>query len=93
VNWTLYVGGALLLAVVAALVVWREPVLAFTARSNAFLKDVQAEVRKVSWPGWEDLRNSTVVITIIVILLGILIGLMDWLFSLLLIDFFGRIFG
>jgi len=82
-----------MLATVAALVIWRQPVLAFAARSNAFLKDVQAEVRKVAWPGWEDLRNSTVVITIIVILLGILIGLMDWLFSLLLIDIFGRIFG
>jgi len=93
VNWTLYVPAALLLVAIAALVIWRQPVLAFAARSNAFLKDVRAEVRKVSWPGWEDLRNSTTVITIIVILLGILIGVMDWLFSLLLIDFFGRIFG
>jgi preprotein translocase subunit SecE len=93
VDWTLYVWGAALVAAILALVIWRQPVLAFAARSNAFLKDVRAEVRKVSWPGWEDLRNSTVVITIIVIILGILIGIMDWLFSLLLIDFFGRVFG
>jgi hypothetical protein len=33
------------------------------------------------------------VITIIVILLGLLIGLMDWMFSKILIDLFGRIFG
>jgi hypothetical protein len=28
-----------------------------------------------------------------VILIGILIGLMDWLFSRILIDLFGRVFG
>ena len=47
----------------------------------------------MSWPSTEDLRNSTVTITIIVILLGLLIGLMDWMFSKILIDLFGRIFG
>lgn len=89
----LLIAGAVALVVAAALVVWRQPVLAFASRSNAFLKNVRGEVRKVSWPGWEDLRNSTGVITIIVIILGILIGLMDWIFSKFLIDFFGRIFG
>ena len=33
------------------------------------------------------------VITIIVILIGLLIGLMDWMFSKILIDLFGRVFG
>jgi len=32
-------------------------------------------------------------ITVIVIVLGIMIGLMDWMFSKILIDLFGRIFG
>ena len=68
-------------------------VIALARRSNAFLREVQAEIRKVSWPSMEDLRNSTVTITIIVILLGLLIGLMDWLFSKILIDLFGRVFG
>jgi preprotein translocase subunit SecE len=68
-------------------------VIALARRSNAFLREVQAEIRKVSWPSTEDLRNSTVTITIIVILLGLLIGLMDWLFSKILIDLFGRVFG
>jgi preprotein translocase SecE subunit len=47
----------------------------------------------VSWPSWEELRRSTLVITVIVIILGILIGLMDWVFSRILIDLFGRVFG
>jgi len=81
------------LAAVAVLVVWREPVLAFGQRSSAFLRDVRSEMRKVSWPSWDDLRRSTLVITVIVIILGILIGLMDWLFSRILIDLFGRVFG
>jgi len=67
--------------------------MALARRSNAFLREVQAEVKKVSWPSMEDLRNSTVTITIIVILLGLLIGLMDWMFSKILIDLFGRVFG
>jgi preprotein translocase subunit SecE len=70
-----------------------QSVMALARRSNAFLREVQAEIKKVSWPTTEDLRNSTVTITIIVILLGLLIGLMDWMFSKILIDLFGRIFG
>ena len=68
-------------------------VTALAQRSNAFLRAVRTEIRKVSWPTTEDLRNSTVTITIIVILLGLLIGLMDVLFSKILIDLFGRVFG
>jgi preprotein translocase subunit SecE len=70
-----------------------QSVMTLARRSNAFLREVQAEIKKVSWPTTEDLRNSTVTITIIVILLGLLIGLMDWMFSKILIDLFGRIFG
>jgi preprotein translocase SecE subunit len=50
-------------------------------------------MRKVSWSSWDDLRRSTVVITILVIVIGVIIGLMDWLFSKILIDLFGRVFG
>jgi preprotein translocase subunit SecE len=93
VELTLIIPAVLTLAAVVALLVWREPVLAWTQRSTSFVRDVRAELRKVTWPTWDDLRRSTVVITIIVILLGIVIGLMDWLFSLILIDLFGRAFG
>ena len=92
-SLTVIISAGLVLAAVAVLVVWREPVLAFGQRSSAFLRDVRSEMRKVSWPSWDDLRRSTLVITVIVIILGILIGLMDWLFSRILIDLFGRVFG
>lgn len=92
-DLSLLIATALTLAVVVALLIWREPVLAWAQRSTVFIREVRAEVRKITWPGWDDLRRSTLVITIIVIVIGIVIGLMDWLFSRILIDFFGRAFG
>lgn len=92
-DLTLLVGAVVVLLVAGVLVVWREPVFAFAQRSATFLQQVRGEVRKVTWPTWEDLRKSTIVITILVIVIGIIIGLMDWLFSKLLIDFLGRAFG
>ncbi len=68
-------------------------VLAFAQRTSTYLQDVRAEVRKVSWPTWDDLRKSTVVIIIIILILGAIIGLMDLFFSKLLIGFLGRLFG
>ena len=44
-----------------------------------FLRDVQGEIRKVTWPTWEELKKATTVIVIFVALLGLLIGWMDWL--------------
>src|SRR3989442_867554 len=38
---------------------------------------VPAEVRKVTWPSWDELKKATGVIVVFVISLGVLIGLMD----------------
>ena len=81
-----------LLAGVAALV-WRQPILAFSVRSTAYIRQVREEVKKVSWPTWDDLRKSTLVIIVIVVIVGAIIGLMDLLFSWVLIDVFSRLFG
>lgn len=87
------VGSVAALGIVAGLVVWRQPLLAFVQRSAAHIEDVRAEVRKVSWPTWDDLRKSTLVIIVIVLIVGAIIGIMDLMFSKLLIDFLDRIFG
>ncbi len=68
-------------------------VVSLAQRSAAYVRDVRAEVQKVTWPTWIDLRRTTVVIVIFVIIVGIIIGLMDWMASKILIDLFGRIFG
>lgn len=89
----LLIGMGVALVAVAVLVVWREPVFATVQRSRTFLEHVRAEVRKVVWPTWDDLRKSTIIITILVIIIGIIIGIMDVLFSKILIDFLGRAIG
>jgi preprotein translocase subunit SecE len=48
-------------------------------RTVEFLRDVRAEVRKVTWPTWEELKKATTVIVIFVAVLGLVIGWMDWL--------------
>jgi preprotein translocase subunit SecE len=89
----LIIAAALVLAAVGSLVFWRQPVLAFARGAAVYLGEVRVELRKVSWPTWEDLRKSTGVIIIFVILVGIIIGIMDFVFSKLLIDVLGRAFG
>jgi preprotein translocase subunit SecE len=79
--------------VAAAGLVWRQPLVAFTVKSTAYIREVRVEVRKVSWPTWEDLRRSTLVIIVIVVIVGAIIGLMDLMFQWVLIDLFSRIFG
>jgi len=49
------------------------------ARTVDFFRDVRAELRKVTWPTWEELKKATTVIVIFVAILGLVIGWMDWL--------------
>jgi preprotein translocase SecE subunit len=48
-------------------------------RTVEFFRDVRGEIRKVSWPSWEELKKATTVIVIFVAILGLVIGWMDWL--------------
>lgn len=75
------------------LIRWRQRVADSAVRLVRFLNEVRAEIKKVTWPGWDELKKSTVVIIIFVIIIGIIIGLMDLLFSLILVDFLGRLFA
>lgn len=87
------VGAGLLLVGAAALVRWRQPVFAATSRMARYLEEVRAEVRKVTWPSWNELRKSTVVIIIFVVIIGLVISVMDFVFSLLLVSLPGRLFA
>ncbi|UCD23321.1 MAG: preprotein translocase subunit SecE [Gemmatimonadota bacterium] len=88
----LMIGSAVGGLAAVALIIWRQPVFAFAVRTATYMHNVRAEMRKVSWPTWDDLRKSTVVIVIIVFIIGAIIGLMDLIFSKLLIDWLGRAF-
>ena len=42
-----------------------------------YMKDVRAELTKVSWPTREELRDSTVVVIVTVLLVATFIGIVD----------------
>jgi preprotein translocase subunit SecE len=93
VNLALAIGAGVAVLGAAALVRWRQPVFGAAANAVRYLGEVRAEVRKVTWPGWDELRKSTVVIIIFVIIIGIIISLMDYVSSLLLVQLPARMFG
>ena len=57
-------------------------------RAIEFLREVRAEMSKISWPTREELRESTVVVIITVAILTLFTGTVDqifnWLWRLLL---------
>ena len=42
-----------------------------------YMKDVRSELTKVSWPTREELRDSTVVVIVTVLLVATFIGIVD----------------
>jgi preprotein translocase subunit SecE len=77
VSWVDALLAALLLAVAAALVVYRERVRSGAAAFTQFLREVKAEVEKITWPDKPQLRNATLVILGFVALVALVIGIMD----------------
>ena len=72
------------IAVMAAMVVWRAQVKAAARSTAVFMSDVNAEVRKVTWPDRQQLRSATGVIILFVVIVAILIGVMDVILQLIL---------
>ncbi len=57
-----------------------------------FLRDVRNELRKVTWPTFDELKKATTVIVIFVTILGIAIGIMDVLFQKIFVQWVARLF-
>ncbi len=55
----------------------------FVAGPRRFVRDVQGELRRVSWPGRDQLRQSTAVVLIIVLTLAVYVYAWDSLFQAL----------
>ena len=53
----------------------------FLSGPRKFVRDVRGELRRVSWPGREQLRQSTAVVLIIVLTLAAYVAAWDFLFS------------
>lgn len=45
-----------------------------------YFRDVKAEMKKVSWPGRDQVLASTVVVIVVVVFLTLLVGLLDIIF-------------
>jgi preprotein translocase subunit SecE len=43
-----------------------------------YLKDVQGEMMKVTWPTWNELMGATVLVIIFSILMSVFVKLCDW---------------
>jgi preprotein translocase subunit SecE len=51
-------------------------------KAKKFVTDVIAEMKKVSWPTRNELRGSTLVVIVTVIIIAIFIGVVDRILSL-----------
>jgi preprotein translocase SecE subunit len=63
----------------------------WVGRTRAFLVGVREEMRKVTWPTRDELMKATRMIVVLSIVLGIVIGLMDWLLQLIFVDGIARL--
>jgi preprotein translocase subunit SecE len=53
-----------------------------------FLREVRAEMEKVSWPGRQEVQAATIVVIALVVLLAVFIGAVDFVVSRVLGLFF-----
>lgn len=51
--------------------------MSWTDRIRAFFKEVQVEIRKVSWPSRAELRDSTMVVIATVLIVAAYVGAVD----------------
>ncbi len=45
---------------------------------RSFLREMVEELRKASWPGWRELRESTLAVLLGIIFLGVFVSLVDF---------------
>ena len=58
-------------------ILWRK---GYLAQLTTYVQQTREELRKCTWPTWDELKGSTVVITISIVLLGGYIVLVDQIF-------------
>ena len=63
----------------------------WVGRTREFLVGVREEMRKVTWPTRDELIKATRMIVVLSIVLGVVIGLMDWLLQLIFVEGIARL--
>ena len=65
-------------------ILWRK---GYLLQLTDYVKQTREELRKCTWPTWDELKGSTVVVTISIIILGGFIVLVDQVFFRLFMFF------
>lgn len=68
------------------------PKQSWPARVVGFLRDVRSELRKVTWPTWDELKKATGVIIVFVLTLGLFIGLLDSFLQAVFVTLVAKLF-
>jgi preprotein translocase subunit SecE len=55
--------------------------MAWTEQVREFVNDVRVEVGRVSWPTREELRDSTIVVIVTVLLVAVFVGIVDFVLN------------
>jgi preprotein translocase subunit SecE len=63
-------------AVAFAFLWWR----GYLLQVSNYVQQTREELRKCTWPTWEELKGSTVIVTLSIVLLGVFIVLADFAF-------------
>jgi preprotein translocase subunit SecE len=71
IVWVIVVGGTFAW-------LWRTGQL---ARLTTYVQQTREELRKCTWPTWDELKGSTVVVGISIVLLGAFTMLVDFIFT------------
>ncbi len=43
-----------------------------------YFTETSGELRKVSWPTWPEARQLTILVIIVMVVIGIFLGIVDW---------------
>ena len=43
-----------------------------------YFTETSGELRKVSWPTWPEARQLTILVIIVMVVIGLFLGLVDW---------------
>jgi preprotein translocase subunit SecE len=71
---------------------WLHNLRANVSRIGPFLREVQIELKKVSWPDRRQLIEATRTIIIVVLVIAGLIAIMDLFFQFVFVDFIPSLF-
>jgi preprotein translocase subunit SecE len=74
-DWTLSTVLGFVIAVVAAVVLWRTP------KVQATSLDIASELKKVTWPTFRETRAATVAVVIATFVAAIILGVFDYMWA------------